>query len=121
MAKQRRALQMASTGGGLTERHLSKHLGDITEALVLIHLGWEAPAYRFETRRQMEAWFRQQEWTSVDDLDAWYGIILEGGQDERVIGWLAAWKAVGAARVHGLLSSLDRIVANRMVPLASSQ
>lgn len=114
---QRQALRTTTShaGCGLSQRDSDRHLGDITEALVLIHCGDEAPGYRFETRRQMEAWFRKEGWVTPDDLDAWYGIVLEGGNDERINGWLAAWKAVGLARVHALLQSLNQVVARKLV------
>jgi hypothetical protein len=106
---------------GLSPKHLDKHLGDIAEALVQIHFEREVPAYRFATRKMLEGRLREEGVTGPEQLDAWYGIVLTGGEDERLASWLHIWKAVGLEGIHSMLRSLDRLVENRVSPIASSQ
>jgi hypothetical protein len=100
---------------------LDKHLGDITEALVLIHFERETPEHRFEARRYLERWLRDEEQTTREALDYWYGVILRGGEEERLNGALHVWRSLGMEVVHSILRSMNRAVAERSVPLASSQ
>jgi hypothetical protein len=117
MVRQRRRLQNMH----FVPSHLDKHLGDIAEALVQIHFEREVPAYRFATRKMLEGRLREEGVTGPEQLDAWYGIVLTGGEDERLASWLHIWKAVGLEGIHSMLRSLDRLVENRVSPIASSQ
>jgi hypothetical protein len=117
MVRQRRRLQTMR----FAPSHLDKHLGDIAEALVQIHFEREVPAYRFATRKMLEGRLREEGVTGPEQLDAWYGIVLTGGEDERLASWLHIWKAVGLEGIHSMLRSLDRLVENRVSPIASSQ
>jgi hypothetical protein len=108
-------------GGILPPKAVDKHLGDITEALVMIHFERETPEHRFEARRYLERWLRDEEQTTREALDYWYGVILRGGEEERLNGALHVWRSLGMEVVHSILRSLNRAVAERSVPLASSQ
>lgn len=87
----------------------------------MIHFERETPEHRFEARRYLERWLRDEEQTTREALEFWYGVILRGGEDERLSGALHVWRSLGMEVVHSILRSMERAVESRTVLAASSQ
>ena len=120
MQRQRRTL--GSSGEiGLSAREVERHIGDIAEALVMIHFPHEVTGYRFKTREMLEQRLVDEGVGSPETLDEWYGIVLRGGEDERLASWLHIWRSVGLEGIHSMIRSVERAVVGRVAPIASSQ